>query len=294
MGRLAKLNDLFKEGTELPLESPDGTVTLVWINKLSSFQQEEANHAGRVARSRAMLAIKEVGSPEYDLFRGNIAASSRDSLIEAIIGRRGDEILAGALRDIRSKPEEEWAERLDVLEHSDLRDKEDDDPEVLMVARIADEYQAELARLVEEAQKDLRAELSELSQERLREEYEDLYVEQRGLQAFLNARSLHELYFCMRECNGVAVGEGKYTHGGCQHMELFLDDPSEAKFLPEAVQTAVVACYGRVMMPPELARFTDALPSSSESSGPSSKPEDSAASGPTETPVEPEAISSLQ
>jgi hypothetical protein len=292
MSRLTKLTDLFQEGVTVALRTNAGTDMPVWINKLSPFEMEQANHEGRIARARKMLAIREVGSPEWDLFHASAMSSRPDAIIFALCNTKNNEHLVKVMRDLHSDPE--WKEKLEVLEWSgdQLDGKGEDDPEVQAVAKILTEYQAELEERTGFLREELKAELQGLTEADLREQYLESYIEEQGLAAFSNEQQKSLIFYCLRRCEGVDHGEFTWTHEGCDHSLRWLDTREEVGQLPELLLGQIRTAYEKLNMPQDVARFSDALASSSAPSGPSSKQEDSTPSTPVETSAAPAGTSS--
>jgi hypothetical protein len=293
MSRLAKLTDLFVEGRAVKIQRPSGEPILVWINKLSPFELEQCNHEGRIARARTMLAIRQIGTPEYDLFRASAQASKPDAIITALIQTKSNEHLVSVIRDMHSDPE--WKEKLETLEWSSeqLDGKSNDDPEVKALAQVLADYQAEMDARTTFLRNELRQELAAMPEDSLREAYLESYIEQRGLQSFTREREITQVFYTLRQCEGVDQGEGTYTHENCTHQR-WLEDRRDVESLPSSLLGQIREAIEDVNMAPDVARFSDALVSSSDSSGPSSKQEDSAVSGQTETSVEQGGTSSSQ
>lgn len=291
MSKIAKLSQLFAEGRELVFPSPDGDI-VIWVQKLSTFLIEQCNHEGRVARARKMMEIKEIGSPEFDIFQATMIASSKESLVAGFVQSKGDDTFLQVLRDLRS--DATWRERIEVLEHSDehMDGKDQDDPENKLLAKIAVEYNDEVVKRVEEANAAFKAELEALSEEDLRDRWREQYVESRGMQAFSATRSRYEVFHAMRDCQGVRDEDGRWSHITCNHSRHFLDDITEVQALPTSVLAQVQEVLMAVTVPTDLARFTDGPASSSESSGPSRTAEASEASGRTAQPGTPATTSS--
>lgn len=281
MSKAAKLSQLFAEGRELAFPSPDGDV-VIWIQKLSTFLVEQCNHEGRVARARKMMEIKEIGSPEFDIFQAQMIATSKQSLVVGFLQAKGDETFLQVLRDLRS--DAEWRERIEVLEHSEehMVGKDAEDPENKVLAKIAIEYNEEVMKRVDNANDEFKAELEALSEEDLRERWREQYIETRGMQAFSSTRSRYEAFHAMRDCQGVKDEDGRWSHITCNHSRYLLDDVADIEALPTPVLVKVQETLAAVTVPTDLARFTDGPASSSESSGPSRTAEGSEASGPTE------------
>lgn len=291
MSRIAKLSQLFAEGRELVFPSPDGDI-VIWVQKLSTFLTEQCNHEGRVARARKMMEIKEIGSPEFDIFQATMLASSKESLVAGFIDTKADDTFLQVLRDIRSDPD--WRERIEVLEHSDeqMVGKGPDHPETKLLSKIAIEYNDEVLKRVEQSNADFKAELEALSENDLRDRWREQYIDSHGMEAFSQTRSRYEVFHAMRDCQGVRDEDGKWSHVTCNHSRLFLDDISEVVALPTTVLVQVQEALVAITVPSDLARFTGGPASSSESSGPSRTAEGSEASGPAGQPGQPATTSS--
>lgn len=283
MGRLAKLTDLFQEGVLCPLRTPNGQVMTVWISKLSPFESEQCNHEGRIARARLMLAIKTVGTPDYDLYAASADASKPDSIISALVDSKGNEHTVKVIRDLHSDPD--WKEKLETLEWSgdQIDGKADDDPEVLALSKVLTDYQAEMQERVEHLRAELRMELKAMTPEDLREQYLDSYVEALGMRAFTREREANEVYFALRQCMATDHGDNTWTHENCDHSLKWLEDRREVDTLPETLLRQVRKAIEDLNMAPDVARFSEGPASSSASYGPSNKQEDLTPSGPTET-----------
>lgn len=288
MSKIAKLVQLFEQGKVITVPLPQGKELHVWVQKLSPFHYEECIHQGRIARSLKMMAIREVGSDEYNLFQGQVGATSKDALVAGLVMVKEDEFLVDVLREIRT--EDEWREKIEILEHApeQLEGKDKDDIDVKQAAKILDDYQEELLKRQGEAKLEYRNELMTKSEEVLREQFLEHWVEQQGKLAFTVARQRYEFYYCARQCLGTYdEAKGAWDHSECDHTLLLLDEANDVNQLPEELITLVTATLMELTVPPDLARFTDGPVSSSDSLGPSSPQEDSEASseGTSETPV---------
>jgi len=283
MSRLAKLTDLFQEGETVPLTTPSGQKMVVWINKLSPFEMEQANHEGRIARARTMLAIREVGTPDYALYQASSLASKPDALINDLIDAKANEHLVQVIRDLHSDPD--WKERLETLEWSadQVEGKANDDPEVVALDKVMTEYQEEMESRTDHLRNELRMELQALPEDALREQYLAAYVEAQGLRSFTREQQATQVYYSLRQCEATDQGDGTYTHENCDHSKKWLTTRREVDEMPMNLLQQVREAYEAVNMPQDVARFSGGPASSSASSGPSSKQEGSTASGQTET-----------
>lgn len=279
MGRLAKLTDLFEEGVVAPLKTSSGTEVVVWLNKLSPFEMEQSTHEGRVARARIMLAIREIGTPESDLFRLASEDAPLQTIIDALLADKDNERTVKVIHELRA--DKDWKERLETLEWSteQLKGKGESDPEVQVVAKILDEYQAEIISRTEFLANQLRSELVVQPENKLREQHRDSYAQQQGISAFIREQAKSQIFYSMRICRADRDDNGRWQHEGCNHAERWLEDRTEVEQLPESLLDQVKAAYDQMNMDPDIARFLVGPASSSESHGPSSKPEDSKESG---------------
>lgn len=289
---LHRLTDLFEEGIVLPLKTSSGESVVIWINKLTSFEQEETNQEGRIARARTMLAIKEIGTSEYDLFSAGIGELKGFAIVESLLANNHSKYISDAVSQMRS--EEAWKERLEVIQFSSdqIKGKADDDPEVLVINKILDEYTAEMAKRTDQMRNDQRVELKALPDKALREEYRQVYVTETGLASFTLEQQKAQIFFALRRCEATQRSDLTWDHVACDHRQRWLEDRDEVTRLPQGLLDQFRKAYQDMVMAPDVARFSAGPASSSASSGPSSKQADSAVSGPVETSDEPVTTSS--
>jgi len=293
MGRLAKLTDLFEEGVVLPLKAQDGTEAIVvWLNKLSPFESEQASHEGRIARARIMLAIREIGTPEADVFAVQSDNLDKATVIDALLNVKDNERTVKVIRELHS--DKEWTEKLETLEWSSeqLEGLADDDPQVALMTKILDEYQLEIASRTAFLRNEMRNELAALPESKVRDLHRESFAEQQGISAFLREKSKSETFYSMRVCTGTRTDDGRWQHTDCDHHQRWLDERNEVDQFPEPLLRQVQVAYEALNMAPDAARFLGGPASSSESHGPSSKPEEPKDSGPAETSEELVGISS--
>jgi hypothetical protein len=287
MGRLVKLTDLFEEGVTVPLKAGDGSEVVVWLNKLSPFESEQAAHEGRVARARAMLAIDEIGTPESDLFRAASETVAVEVIITVLLDAKNNERTVKIHHELQS--DKEWKEKLETLNWSSdqLKGKKDDDPEVKLVTKILADYQGEMASRSDFLRNEMRNELVALSPEKLRDMHRDSFRSDKGLAAFIREQAKSQIFYSLRVCEATRDDNGRWQHESCKHMQRWLDDRDDVDQLPGLLLSQVRAAYDELNMAPDVARFSGGPASSSESHGPSSKPEESKDSGPEVTSDEP-------
>lgn len=286
MGRLAKLTDLFEEGVVAPLKASDGSEVIVWLNKLSAFESEQAAHEGRIARARVMLAIKEIGTPEADLFALVSQDAKLDTLITALLDAKDNERTVKVIRELHS--DKEWKDKLEVLEWSSeqIAAMAEDDPEVAVVSKVLGEYQGEIIKRVEYLRNEMRQELLALPEAKVREMHTESYAENVGIGAFIREQAKSQVFYSLRVCQATRDDSGRWRHTKCNHQTRWLDSRDEVDQLPESLLRQVRDAYEKLNMAPDVARFSEGPASSSESRGPSNKPGESKGSGPEATSEE--------
>lgn len=275
---LARLTQLFAEGTELVLPHPDGDEVL-WINKLNAFEEEQASSAGRIARARLINAMREVGDDEWARLQAQKSDTVSFAMVEAIVQARESELFVKAINELRSDPD--WREKLEIMDHSD--EDELEGIELTAHEKIKAEHAEELLERHDQRKADLREELRALDRKNLEEQYEKAYLDEQGMAAFGVERAKQHIYLCMRSCAGTRDDNGRWDHSACDHQLRYLASANEVALLPQSVREKVEDKYNEISMPPSVARFTDALESSSESPERSEMEAVSAPSGPAET-----------
>lgn len=288
---LARLTQLFLEGTELVLPlpqvpgSPKPEPIVLWIAKLNAFEEEQANQAGRVARARLINAIREVGSDEWEVVQAQKGDALTSAMIMSIVQSKESELFLKAMSEMRS--DEAWREKLEIMDQSDEAELTGIELEAHKKMRV--EHTEALLDLHKQKMDDLAHELGEMTREDVEEHFENAFLAEQGMAVFGMERARQHLYLCMRSCAAtVPAGDNaRWDHSSCDHQLMYLASVQEASRLPQAIRDKVEDAYASISMPPSVARFTDALASSSESPEPSVKVEDSTPSGPEATSVVP-------
>lgn len=273
---LPPLGDLFVEGKELVLKPPaeDGTgAVVVWVNKLNPFQMDEARRAGAVAKARLILAMKEVGSPEYQLYHSQVASFDAERMRKELLDNKQTEWWAKAFNAVRQDPE--WTERAQMVQAPlDGASPE----EVEAMAKLQRDYLAEIDRRVTEYREARERELLELDDASLREEHEETWLESQGLTAFTREFQRHQIFLAMRICRA-AKTEGGWDHSGCDHGQQTCEAVSDVATLPDRVLTGVLTTLQAVTVAVDDARFSAEAATSSAPSPQRSKAEESVPSG---------------
>lgn len=271
-----KLPDLYVRGTELPFE--DGTV--MWLQVMNPFELEEARRDAQVAKARFILAMKEVGSPDYDNLRGVFAARSTDQIVDEICDIYYPEHFTKAMESVET--DSEWKERVEVLRRADeVINLPEEDPEHKLLTKINTDWLTEVNKRVQDEQDYLRRELEALEVDQLFERYEEQWVERRGTAIAMSAYNLAEVFYSCRVCDAVKTDDG-YNHDACDHKMRVWETKEEIKELPEELFTVVRQGLTAVSMTVREAKNSDRLLSSSASSQQPNQVEESTASTQTE------------
>lgn len=291
--RITRLTALFSEGTEVLLgfdnDKTPAEPVVVWVNKLNSFETQEARADGSARRSERMHQLGKADSPEKLGYDVELSAMSHEQLAQQLVESKADEIYLSVLNDIEMDPD--FVERRDRIERlpSLLEDAgaADDDPRreqlhqdhVEWLQAIADGQKAKQLEAYEDA--------FALSPEDLHAALWEGYRHRQTLDVFMAERSATQIYFAMRVCKatdvGTEIGQHKWDHAGCDHSEKYLDERKDVRALPEAVLAKITDAIDEQTVNPRVAGNSDAPASSSASLEPASAPE--AASTPS-TPEE--------
>src|SRR3954466_15236125 len=111
--RLRRITDLFEEGEVVPLGMDTTGPILVWINKLNSFQVEEARRDGVARRGMRLSELGRPDPPDGAALDSEVENMPLDELRQAWVNQQAEEMYLAALDDIDAEPE--WRDRLDVI-----------------------------------------------------------------------------------------------------------------------------------------------------------------------------------
>lgn len=288
--RLAKFHrvtDLFIEGKEVVLDETGEEPVLVWVNKLNSFEQDEARRDGNVGRARATLALDDPDSPETQSFEGSLGQAAKEVLIRALVQLRTNEFYVAALDDIRT--EDEWRDKIDLIERGpQLAADRPDDPSEEEQARFDElmvKYDERVVELSERRAEEYRQEIAQEDEKELKKRYLSSYRESVGTSGFLTEYRVSELYFALRDCRATKRDEnGRWDHTDCGgHRDRLLEARSDVKEMPDALLALVRDALTDLAMTPRDAGNSDAPASSSASSELPSEAADSTPSTPAAT-----------
>lgn len=288
LAKFQRVTALFEVGREVVLEEdgPEGPV-LVWVSKLNPFEQEEARKDGSVGRARAQMVLSDPLSPEMAVFNQALEGRSKEDVIEALVFAKQNEDYVRALDDIKTL--EDWQDKLAILERGDEQladlDRPMDDEEREMLAKLNQEYVAKINELMTKHQQDRKDELEGLSEDEVREEYQNQYRETTASQGFLTEYKISEMYYSLRDCEATKGANGRWDHTRCgNHRERLCDTRGDIRLLPEGLIALVTQAIRELTMSPSDAGNSDAPASSSASSEqPSAEAAGSTPSTPAET-----------
>lgn len=227
-----KLPDLFVQGAELVFE--DGTV--MWLQVMNPFEVDEARKDAQTARARFSLAMKEIGTPEYDQVRASFSDRGSDEIVDELVEGKQSEIFVKASNDIETDPE--WKDKLDIIQRSDdILALPEDDPEHMLLAQVNAEWVAEVQRRIKDDSEYERESLDKLGFDQLLEEYMKEWVDRRGSARALVAYNVTETFYACRACDAAPDEEGLFTkesHAGCNgHRERVFEQKDDIRSLPE-------------------------------------------------------------
>src|SRR3954465_15752048 len=111
--RLRRITDLFEEGVVVPLGVDQTGDLLLWVNKLNSFQTEEARRDGIARRGMRLAELGKPDTPERAAIASEIEQMSIEDLRLAWGNLQIEELYLAALNDVEAEPE--WREKLDTI-----------------------------------------------------------------------------------------------------------------------------------------------------------------------------------
>ena len=290
--RLRRVTDLFVEGEEIYLGTDEqGEAVLIWVNKLNTFEIEEARRDGITQRGLKMRDLADKDNPERAAFDAEVQLMSDEKLRQAWVNHHVEEMYLDVVNDIETSPE--WREKVEEMRRAPqlLRDAGagEDDPRWKQLEETQIAYMEAIRAGQEKAQREALKEAEEFTRPDLETSYFEKWRERQTLDLFMEERRITEIYVSARECWAVSTGkvDGKDTwdHRKCDHSKRLLPARSMVKSLPPQVIGRIIDVLDNMTTPQREAGNSDAPVSSSASSEPSSVSEaPSTPSSPDETP----------
>lgn len=270
MDRLRRVTDLFIEGAPLPLGMDDeNKPVVIWVNKLNSFEVEEARRDAVTARGLRLLELEKDDNPEHRAITARMSRWSLEELAEARVEQQIDELYLGALNDLEA--DDDWGPKIEQMRRMPtLLDDEGapaDDPRRTQLTDLNSEYLQELQARLDARQKEARTAVLDQERKDIEAEYLESWRNRMSLDEFMQERRTTEIYAALRECRATQSGTG-YDHTDCNHAKRLLDSRAAVRTLPEALIEAVIDKLGEVTSPERTAGNSGAPVSSSAPSEP--------------------------
>lgn len=292
LDRLRRVTDLFVEGTERYLGMDgDGKPILIWVNKLNSFEVEEARRDGLARRGERILSLTKPDSPERLAVEATIAAWTDEQLRVARVEQLAEDIYLDVINELDG--DEEWREKLATMRRlptllNDQRAPEDD-PRRQELLDLQTSYLNELRARQDKQHRAKLDDLSGLERAVIERDFLEAWRNRVSLDDFMEEKRVTELFYALRDCKGTERGRSSdgtllWDHTNCNHAARLCSDRAEVRLLPEAVIEMAVDTLDDITVPQRESGNSDAPPSSSGSSEQSSAPEVSSPSIPMETP----------
>lgn len=291
LDRLRRVTDLFVEGTEMPLGMDDqNKPVVVWVNKLNSFEVEEARRDAVAARGLRLLELEKEDNPERQAMLSQVGRWSDDRLREARVDQQSDELYLAVVNDLEA--DEEWGEKIGMLRRLPqlLQDENApvDDPRRKQVDELNGAYLEQLQERLRKAQQDALKDFEGLDRETLVEDFMEAWRNRLSLDEYMQEKRRTELYYALRDCSASLVkfdGGERWDHSGCDHTQRIVPSRGQVSTLPQGVIERAMDVMDGVAVPQRESGNSDAPASSSASSEQQSEEaEASTPSIPVETP----------
>lgn len=280
MDLLRRVTDLFIEGTELNLgPDPDGKPVVLWVQKLNSFEVEEARRDGVAQRGLRLLELSDPEGPELKSTLHAVAKMADHELRRARVDQQADEIYLTVMNDIEA--EDEWVEKLAVLRRLptllDDAQAPADDPRRQQLIELNTDYLKAIRDRLQKAEKDALRDLEDVSRKDLEQDFVEAWRQRLTLDDFMAERRKTEIWLAMRECHAAIADDGTYDHAGCDHSRRIVNERHQVHSLPEGLLERVIAVLDGITVPGRESGNSGAPASSSGSSEPTSAAEETSA-----------------
>lgn len=283
-----RIPDLYVVGTEVVLK--DGTP--LWLQVLNPFEHDEARHDAALARSRIVLALKEFGSDELTKVRGQFTANGHKAAVDHLVNSKSTNIMIKIIETLQTDPD--WKERVEIMERSEeLIGRPAEDSERQLLDKANTDYTDEVQKQYTQEMDFLTAQYTKMSEEDLWAEFQEQYLDQRGMEVALREFKLTELWYAVRACEGVQTGD-HWDHGACEgHRVRVFESKAEIRDLPTELQDLLLEGMGKLHMTERQAKGSGSQPNSSASSPQPNAEAELTASTPNATPDQHPGTSSL-
>jgi hypothetical protein len=270
--RLRRVTDLFVEGTEMYLGDDDrGEPVVVWVNKLNSFEVEEARRDAVAARGLRLLELEKEDNPERQAMMLQVHRWDEGRLKKARVDQVSDELYMAAISDLEA--DEEWADNIATLRRLPtlLRDENapKDDKRWAQFDELNQEYLSVLQDRLSKLQDEKTREFDQLDRETLVDDFMESWRSRLSLDEFMQEKRRTELFFALRDCKASRVkfdGGERWEHQGCDHTVRLMESRGQVSSLPEGIIERAMDVMDGVTVPQREAGNSDAPASSSASS----------------------------
>lgn len=290
MDAIRRITDLFIEGeTVLCGRDDENKPIVIWVNKLNSFEVEEARRDGLAARGLRLIQLQKDDDPEFVSLRSIVDTWDQDTLAQRYVEQHDDQIGLEALNAVESN--KQWREKADTIRRAStiLADEGADpsDQRFQALQELNDEFLERINKERERIAKEKLADAKTMSRKALEKAFYERWRFEQTAGDFMTARRQTELFFAMRECSAVdgdrdERGRIQWDHSSCTHRRL-LNERSQVRDLPEALLEKVQDALDRVTVGAREAGNLDVPASSSASSEQPKQAEESTPSIPVET-----------
>jgi hypothetical protein len=275
---LKTLTDLYVKGIEVVLTDN----TLLWLQKMTPYEQGVVRQKAALARARSILALDEIGSEELALMDVQLRALSDADVVQAVLGSKYNEMYQEVVGAIAI--DADWTDR-ELIRTSTVRaDLVAGSADDLLIDKLEEEYAQELLDRLANAQASEKLRLESAGRESNLKAYRELYADGIGRTAFMAVYSSADLYFMARACMARKV-DGRFDHDMCDHSKLIFESIDDLRSLPEELLATLRNAESAIAVSVQEARFLGSQASSSDSSAQPSEQADSGLSSPTDSPA---------
>lgn len=266
--RYRKIMDLFVDGTELILPN-DGEPVVLWVQALNKFEIEEARQIAQTARARYTLAVKQVGSPEYDQVAASFRGRPTEVAINELVAIKESDHFLDAHHELEVDPE--WKERFEIMRRAEeIEHLDEDHPERLLHMKVVAEWVEEVNRRSKDNSDYYRRSLERMSDEDLLAEYLEEWLLRRSAAIARDEMAISEVYFAARVCDATPEpGTAEFSqtaHEGCNHKDRIFASRDEVREISDDLWDLISVARQKISMSPRDAKNSHRPLSSSEQS----------------------------
>lgn len=286
--KLRRITELFERGDLVEIgKRDDGTPEFIWVQKLNSFEYDEATKDGRYARGLRMEALKR-DEKEQAVLNDLVGAFSDEELVQLVLDERAPEMMQRANAEVRSL--EGWQDRLAVLDRQQLGTASSEEAEALEA--LNREFGAEVRKVYERMVAQERTDMLAQAREEREVAWRDAYYQRAAATEFMSGFRQTEVFYALRDVE-VELVDGEWQPKAGVPKPRLLSDRDEVRDLPDGLLDLVLEALQR-QMTQEQAGNSDAPSASSEPSERPVEQEGSKRSGRAATSRRPAGTSSTQ